>query len=114
MSLADSIRPLPGRPIVLTEAGARLILKQRIDLETCRQAQALKDSTIAYLNHTIRQKDAEFGRINRQQQATGNLQQQAEGDGRQTRQQLRMSRLENWSWRIGVVVFVAAKFGLFR
>ena len=117
--VADSNRveqPAPQRldpkPIRLTEAGARQVLKDKADLIMLQGVVASQDTLLSERNRVIAAQSQIITRLNQRQQANANIGTTAASQTDHYRKRLHAARLENWIVRGAAVLYVVVRLRL--
>ncbi len=108
----DSLTRLALKPIRLTEAGARQVLKDRADLIMLQGVIKSQDTLLAQQRQAITQQGQTINQLNQRQQQAQNVGQSAQAQADDCRKRLRAARLENWITRGAVVFYLAVRFKL--
>lgn len=108
----DSLRPLETKPIRLTEAGARQVLKDKADLLMLQGVLLSQDTLLRQQRQAIDAQNLTIQQLNERQQQEKNQGTTAQYQLAHYQTKWRGARLENWLWRAGLVVYVAVRFKL--
>lgn len=111
-STTDSLRKLEPRTILLTETGARQVLKDKADLIMLYGVVSSQDTLLTQQQRAILTLNQSVQQLNQRQQQATDQSRDARSLAEQYRKKLRAARWENWLIRGGAVIYVVLKFRL--
>jgi len=117
-ALADSsrrvgpVQAMDPKPIRLTEAGARQVLKDKADLIMLLDVVKSQDTLLTQQSRAITAQNQTITQLNNRQQAKADESVKANERAEGYRKKLRAARLENWAVRIAAAAYLAIKFRL--
>ncbi|GAB3803473.1 hypothetical protein GCM10028819_33450 [Spirosoma humi] len=106
------VQAMDPKPIRLTEAGARQVLKDKADLIMLLDVVKSQDTLLAQQSRAITAQDKTITQLNNRQQAKSDESVKANERAEAYRKKLRAARLENWAVRIAAAAYLAIKFRL--
>jgi len=111
-STIDSLRRLEPRTILLTETGARQVLKDKADLIMLYGVVSSQDTLLTQQQRAILTLNQSVQQLNERQQQATDQSRNARSQTERYRKKLRAARWENWIIRGGAVIYVVLKFRL--
>lgn len=111
-TVADSLNRLVPKPIRLTEAGARQVLRDKADLIMLQGVVKSQDTLLLQQRQALSSQSQTIRQLSAQQQQAQNVGQTAQAQANDCRKKLCGARLENWLTRAAVLLYIAAKFKL--
>ncbi|GAB3767828.1 hypothetical protein GCM10028818_01290 [Spirosoma horti] len=106
------VQVMDPKPIRLTEAGARQVLKDKADLIMLLDVVKAKDTLLTQQSQAITVQNQTITQLNNRQQAKTDELVKANERADNYRKNLRAARLENWAVRIAAVTYLVLRFRL--
>ncbi|MCK8492888.1 hypothetical protein M0L20_13555 [Spirosoma sp. RP8] len=108
----DSLKRLDPKPIRLTEAGARQVLKDKADLILLIGKVQSQDTLLAQQQQALTSQGQTIKQLNEGKQQEKNRVTTAQSQTDAYRKKLRAARLENWITRGAVLLYVVVRLKL--